>query len=90
MDNLKVDFMTVSAYMLFSIHLGKSSSVVKELRKIPQVIRVAVVTGEYDIIARITVENLEELYYITSKQIHMIEGIIEIQTAVIEKEELEE
>ena len=82
--------MTVSAYIFFEIELGKTQDVVKELRKIPNIVRVAIVTGEYDVIARINVENLEELFQITTKDIHMIEGISDIQTAVIEKEEIQE
>ncbi len=79
--------MTVSAYIFFTVELGKTTSVVNELRKIPEITRVAVVTGEYDIIARIKTKNLEEKYRISTERIHMIDGIIDTQTAVIEKEE---
>ena len=70
--------MTVSAYIFFTIELGKTQDVVKKLRKIPNIVRVAIVTGEYDVIARINVENLEELFHITTNNIHMIEGITNI------------
>ena len=83
-----VDSMTVSAYIFFTVELGKTSNVVNELRKIPEITRVAVVTGEYDIIARIKTKNLEEKYLISTERIHMIDGIIDTQTAVIEKEEI--
>ncbi len=81
--------MTISAYIFFTVELGKTSHVVKELRKIPEIIRVAVVTGEYDIIARITTKDLEEKYRISTEIIHVIDGIIDTQTAVIEKEEID-
>ena len=80
--------MTVSAYIFFEIKLGKTQEVIDQLRKIPEIVSVAVVTGEYDVIAKVIVENLEELFEIASQRIHMIEGIEDTQTAVVEKEVL--
>ncbi len=82
--------MTVSAYIFFDVKLGKTQEVLNQLRSIPNITNVAVVTGEWDIVARITIDNLEELYLITSEQIHLIEGIIDTQTAIIEKEIIRE
>lgn len=78
--------MTVSAYIFFDVKLGRTQEVLDQLRKIPCITKVAVVTGEWDIVARIQVETLEELYKETSERIHLIEGIIDTQTAIIEKE----
>ncbi|MCE7747656.1 MAG: Lrp/AsnC family transcriptional regulator [Candidatus Heimdallarchaeota archaeon] len=82
--------MTVSAYIFFIVDLGKTQEVVNALREIPNIVNVAVVTGEYDIVVKIIVENLEELFHVTTEKIHMIEGISETQTSVIEKEVLKE
>lgn len=82
--------MTVSAYIFFIVDLGKTQEVVNALREIPNIVNVAVVTGEYDIVVKIIVEDLEELFHVTTEKIHMIEGISETQTAVIEKEVLKE
>ncbi|MHA1219571.1 MAG: Lrp/AsnC family transcriptional regulator [Candidatus Heimdallarchaeaceae archaeon] len=82
--------MTVSAYIFFIVDLGKTQEVVNALREIPNIVNVAVVTGEYDIVVKILVENLEELFHVTTEKIHMIEGISETQTSVIEKEILKE
>jgi DNA-binding Lrp family transcriptional regulator len=78
--------MSVSAYIFFLVKLGKSPEVIEQLRKIPQIDSVAVVTGNYDVIAKIVVNNLEELYEIATQKIHMIEGIEDTHTAVVEKE----
>jgi len=78
--------MTVSAYIFFDVNLGSTQEVLEQLRGIACITKVAVVTGEWDMVARIEVENLEELYQITSNRIHLIKGIIDTQTAVIEKE----
>ncbi len=82
--------MTISAYIFFTVDLGKTQDVINALRKIPNIVNVAVVTGEYDIVTKIIVEDLEELFTVTTEQVHMIEGITETQTAVIEKEVLKE
>ncbi len=78
--------MTISAYILFTTKLGKTPEVISKIRSITQFQSVAVVTGEWDIVARIQVKDLEELYEITSTKLHLIQGIIETHTAVIEKE----
>ena len=77
--------MTVSAYILMRIDLGFTDSVLEELRKIDEAIRVAVTTGEYDIVVLVEVADLEALYDITVKRIHKIPGIAETSTAVVEK-----
>lgn len=82
--------MTVSAYIFFIVDLGKTQEVVNALREIPNIVNVAVVTGEYDIVVKIIIEDLEELFHVTTEKIHMIEGISETQTSVIEKEVLKE
>ena len=82
----ELSHMTVSAYIFFDVKLGHTQDVLDQLRTISCITKVAVVTGEWDIVARIEVESLEELYQITSEKIHMIEGILDTQTAVIEKE----
>ena len=78
--------MSVSAYIFFQVKLGKSPEIIEQLRKIPEIDSVAVVTGNYDVIAKIVVENLEELYKIATQKIHLIDGIEDTHTAVIEKE----
>ena len=82
--------MTVSAYIFFDVKLGHTQEVLDQLRSIPCITKVAVVTGEWDMVARIEVESLEELYQVTSDRIHLIDGIIDTQKAVIEKEILRE
>ena len=81
--------MAVSAYIFFSVSLGKTSQVVDKLREIPNFVNIAIVTGEYDIIAKIITDDLAELFEITTEKIHMIDGIVDTLTAVVEKEEFQ-
>ena len=64
---------------------GNSSNNIKEMRKIENVEKISVVAGEYDIVVRVHVENLEELLELTNK-IQMVDGVKKTTTQIIEKE----
>ncbi len=73
------------AYILMEIEMGQTDEVLQELRKIEEATKISVTTGEYDIVILLEVPTLESLYDITVKQIHVIPGIKETTTAVVEK-----
>ncbi len=73
------------AYVLMTIQLGHTDEVLRELREIDEAIRIAVTTGEYDVVMLVDVDSLEALYEITVNRIHKIPGIEETTTAVVEK-----
>ena len=64
---------------------GNSDRVIKEMRKIQNVKKISVVAGEFDIVVRVEVEDLENLLTVTDK-IHQIKGVSKTTTQVIEKE----
>ncbi len=76
--------MTITVYLLMDIEIGKTEQVLEKLQLIPEATKIAVTTGIFDIILRLEVDNLDELYTITLK-IHSIPGIKETTTAVVEK-----
>lgn len=75
----------VSAYIMINVAVGKVAEVVKRLREINHVKWISVVAGEYDIIVRVHVDTLEDLFYVT-EAIHKIDGILRTNTHVVEKE----
>lgn len=75
----------IPAYILINVDVGKIASVFKQLIDVPQTTHVSVTAGEFDIIIRVMVNDLEELFQITEK-IHEIEGILRTVTHVVEKE----
>jgi len=75
----------VRAYVLMTVEIGKTDSVLEELRHIDEAVRIAVTTGEYDIVILVEVDTLEDLYDITVRRMHKIPGIAETTTAVVEK-----
>lgn len=76
---------SIMAYILMEIEIGLTDEVVAQLREIEQAIRIAVTTGGYDIVMLLEVTSLEELYDITVHRVHVIKGIKETQTSVVEK-----
>jgi len=64
---------------------GNSNKTIKEMRKIKNVEKISVIAGEYDIVVRVHVKNLEKLLEVTN-EIQMINGVKKTTTQVIEKE----
>jgi len=75
----------ISAYILITMHPGNVDKAITQMRKIENVAKISVVAGEYDIVVRTQVKNLEELLEVTDK-LQMIEGVKKTTTQVIEKE----
>ncbi len=75
----------ISAYILITIQPGKTDKAIKEMRQLDNVAKISVIAGEYDIVVRAQVKNLEELLNVTDK-IQMIDGVTKTTTQIIEKE----
>ena len=75
----------INAYILLTMRTGDSEKAISEMRKIENVEKISVVAGEYDIVVRVQVKNLESLLKVTNK-IQMIDGVKKTTTQVIEKE----
>jgi len=75
----------INAYILLTMRPGNSNNTIKEMRKIENVEKISVVAGEYDIVVRVHVRDLEKLLEVTN-EIQMIAGVKKTTTQVIEKE----
>ena len=75
----------ITAYILINLQPGSSDKAIKEMRRIENIRKISIVTGEYDIVVRVEVKTLEKLLKITDK-IQMIKGVNKTTTQVIEKE----
>ena len=67
------------------MHPGTSDKAIKEMRQIDNVAKISIIAGEYDIVVRAQVKNLEELLDVTDK-LQMVEGVNKTTTQIIEKE----
>ena len=75
----------ISAYILIAMEPGYIDTSVKTMLKIDKIVKVSVVAGDFDMVVRVQVENLDELNEVTEK-IQEIKGIHKTVTQVIEKE----
>ena len=65
--------------------VGLPDNAIKEMRKLEHVEKISVVAGEFDIVIRVKVDDLELLLDVTNK-IHMVNGVQKTTTQIIEKE----
>lgn len=75
----------INAYIMISLQPGNTEKAIKEMRKIENIAKISIIAGDYDIIVRVQVDNLEELLTATDK-IQMISGVRKTTTQVVEKE----
>ncbi|MBN2066399.1 MAG: Lrp/AsnC ligand binding domain-containing protein [Candidatus Thermoplasmatota archaeon] len=75
----------INAYILITMRPGDSKRAIEEMRTIPNVAKISIVAGEYDIVVRVHVKSLDQLLTVTDK-VQMITGVEKTTTQVIEKE----
>jgi len=75
----------INAYILTVMKPGNSEQAIKDMRGIENIEKISVVAGEYDIVIRAHVDDLEQLLAVTDK-IQMIPGVKKTTTQIIEKE----
>ena len=62
------------------------AKVVEEFDKIPEIKKIFSLTGDYDVVAEVDIESMDELYDSFIKKIDPIEGIILTNTHIVMKE----
>ena len=72
-------------FVIIEVELGREREVSEEVAKISEVTEVYVLTGEYDVIAKIEVENSEEALDLIMKKVRKIKGIEETRTIFAKK-----
>jgi DNA-binding Lrp family transcriptional regulator len=75
----------INAYIMLNMKPGETDKAITEMRKIENVAKISIVTGEYDVVVRTQVKTLDQLLKVTNK-IQMIKGVLKTTTQVIEKE----
>ena len=75
--------MTVRAIIFCKIEHKAMTKVVEAFKKVPEITKVFSLTGEYDILAEIEVDNTDQLYESFAKYIDPIDGVINTNTHVI-------
>jgi Lrp/AsnC family transcriptional regulator for asnA, asnC and gidA len=74
------------------VYLEKSSlydTVAKELKKIPQIVRLNYTTGNYSMFAEIVCKDIQELRYVLHDELQKIKGIERTETFISLEESLD-
>ncbi|MEM2282807.1 MAG: Lrp/AsnC ligand binding domain-containing protein [Candidatus Hadarchaeales archaeon] len=73
----------VQAYVLITVAIGKVKKVADDLKKLPAVKSVHVVTGPYDIVAFVEADDLPTLTGAVVKGIHKVKGVVDTNTCIV-------
>lgn len=76
---------TIFAYVMIRMLPGNFDEAIQVMQQINGVEKISVVAGEYDIIVRVAVSDLEKLH-ILSDRIQQTAGVKKTTTHIIEKE----
>lgn len=75
----------IKAYILLNMNYRSLKKALDKMSSFKQIEKISVIAGQFDVIVRVTIENLEELLELTNK-IQMINGVEKTTTQIIEKE----
>src|SRR3990172_8693414 len=72
----------IRAYILIEASVGKGNAILQALRRIPEIKRADRVTGPYDVVCVMEVDDLDKLGNLVRDNIHTIDGIIRTMSCV--------
>lgn len=75
--------MGISAYVLIKLKPGTAGEVLKTLRKFAEISEAHMVTGIYDIVITVKVNDLKALGDLVAERIHEIEGVSSTVTCIV-------
>jgi DNA-binding Lrp family transcriptional regulator len=71
-----------SAYILINCEIGEESSVMSQLKEMPNVSEVHIVYGVYDLIAKIEAEDTDSLKKIVTENLRVLEKVRSTMTMI--------
>ena len=80
------DNMAILAYVLFKVASGTEREVAQKLIEFEEVLQADIVFGEYDVIARVSTEDLDGLQDFVSEEIRTVTNVLVTSTMIISKE----
>ncbi len=86
MNRSMVKFTAILANVLFKVASGAERDVAQKLIEFKEVNQADIVFGEYDVIAKVTVESLEKLEEFVSESIRNVPGVLVTSTMIISRE----
>jgi DNA-binding Lrp family transcriptional regulator len=78
--------MSVLAFVLFKVSSGTEREVAQKIIEFKEVLQADVVFGEYDVIARVTTDDLGKLQDFVSDEVRTVPNVLVTSTMIISKE----
>jgi len=78
--------MTIKAYVLMKVSSGSERDVCKRIAEFEEVIDVSIIYGEFDVIAKVRVNELEDLEDFLSKNLRNMPSIMLTSTMIVARE----
>ena len=72
-----------TAYVLINCDLGSEDDIIKELKKLPEVVEVSGVFGVYDIIVRIRSDSMDKLREVVTWNVRIIDKLRSTLTMMV-------
>jgi DNA-binding Lrp family transcriptional regulator len=72
----------VVAFVLLKVGRGSEISATDKIKKLPGVLDVAALYGEYDAVVKVEKKNMEELQSFLVKEIRQIDGVAKTSTLI--------
>lgn len=72
-----------TAYVLINCDLGSEDDIIKELKKLPEVVEVSGVFGVYDIIVRIRSDSMDKLREVVTWNVRRIDKVRSTLTMMV-------
>lgn len=76
----------VQAYILFKVSSGSERTVCREIAEFNEVLVTGIIFGDYDIIAKVSVSDLQALEGFLAEKIRKVESILLTSTMIIARE----
>ncbi len=78
--------LAILAYVLFKVASGTEREVAQKLIGFNEVIQADIIFGEYDVIARMTTDDLDKLEAFVSESIRTVPNVLVTSTMIISRE----
>ncbi len=78
--------MVIQAYVLFKVNSGTERETCRKLVDFDDVLVVGIIYGEYDVIAKISVSDMQTLEEFLSEKIRKVPSIILTSTMIVARE----
>ncbi len=78
--------MVVLAYVLFKVSSGTEREVAQKLINFEEVLQADIIFGEYDVIAKLTTDDLDALENFVSERVRNVPNVLVTSTMIISRE----